>query len=118
MKPSGVKHAFIKRKDGVPTEAHGSLGVEHATPAVIKSALEHLYTQTTTPQQVFKREDLQKWGLTGQADSRKRREKLGQLLGIGYGNGKQLIHRLNMFQVDRATFEQAIKQINQEEDHE
>ena len=114
----GVKHAFIKRKDGVPTEAHGSLGVEHATPAIIKSALEHLYTQTTTPQQVFKREDLQKWGLTGQADSRKRREKLGQLLGIGYGNGKQLIHRLNMFQVDQATFEQAIKQINQEEYHE
>ncbi len=114
----GVKHAFIKRKDGVPTEAHGSLGVEHAMSAVIKSALEHLYTQTATPQQVFTREDLQKWGLTGQADSRKRREKLGQLLGIGYGNGKQLIHRLNMFQVDRATFEQAIKQINQEEDHE
>ena len=114
----GVKHAFIKRKDGVPTAAHGSLGVVHATPAIIKSALEHLYTQTTTPQQAFKREDLQKWGLTGQADSRKRREKLGQLLGIGYGNGKQLIHRLNMFQVDRATFEKAIKQINQEADHE
>ena len=32
----GVKHAFIKRKDGVPTAAHGSLGVEHATPAIIK----------------------------------------------------------------------------------
>ena len=102
----------------MPTAAHGSLGVEHATPAIIKSALEHLYTQTTTPQQVFKREDLQKWGLTGQADSRKRREKLGQLLGIGYGNGKQLIHRLNMFRITRDQFMTAVQQIEREEKHE
>ncbi|GGI63925.1 ribonuclease M5 [Limosilactobacillus caviae] len=114
----GVKHAFIKRKDGVPTEAHGSLGVEHATPAVIKASLEHLYTQTTNPQQLFNHQDLQEAGLTGQPDSRKRREKLGQLLGIGYGNGKQLVHRLNMFRIDRSAFEQAIQQIDREEDHE
>ena len=29
----GVKHAFIRRDQGVPTEAHGSLGVEHASSA-------------------------------------------------------------------------------------
>lgn len=114
----GVKHAFIKRADGVPTEAHGSLGVEHATPAVIKTALAHLYTQAVMPAVTFTKQDLQAAGMTGQADSRKRRERLGQLLGIGYGNGKQLVHRLNMFQVSRADFDNAVKQINQEADHE
>lgn len=39
----GVKHAFIRRDQGVPDEAHGSLGVEHADPAVIKEALARLY---------------------------------------------------------------------------
>ena len=42
----GVKHAFIRRDQGVP-EFKGSLGVEHATPEVIRSALEKLYTQGT-----------------------------------------------------------------------
>lgn len=110
----GVKHAFIKRSEGVPTEAHGSLGVEHATPAVIKAALEHLYTQTTSPQAIFNQQDLQQAGLVGQADSRKRRERLGQLLGIGYSNGKQLVHRLNMFQIEREAFHRAVQQIDQE----
>lgn len=110
----GVKHAFIKRSEGVPTEAHGSLGVEHATPAVINESLKHLYTQTETPQDIFSQRDLQQAGLTGRVDSRKRREKLGQILGIGYGNGKQLIHRLNMFQISRDEFEKALEQIGQE----
>lgn len=114
----GVKHAFIKRNEGVPTEAHGSLGVEHAAPAVIQAALKHVYTQTADPVVTFSKQDLQAARLTGQADSRKRRERLGQLLGIGYGNGKQLVHRLNMFQVTRADFDHAVQQINQEATHE
>ena len=113
-----VKHAFIKRKEGVPTEAHGSLGVEHATPDVIRASLKHLYTQAVEPQLTFNSHDLQQAGLIGQADSRKRRERLGQILGIGYGNGKQLVHRLNMFQIDYAAFIKAVQQINQEEKHE
>lgn len=40
----GVKHAFIRRDQGVP-EFKGSLGVEHATPEVIRGALEKLYTR-------------------------------------------------------------------------
>ena len=110
----GVKHAFIKRDEGVPTEAHGSLGVEHASPAVIRASLAHVYTQVASPAPTFSSRDLQAAGLVGQADSRKRRERLGQLLKIGYGNGKQLVHRLNMFQITRDDFNQAIQQINQE----
>ncbi|MBB1079018.1 ribonuclease M5 [Limosilactobacillus sp. STM2_1] len=114
----GVKHAFIKRKEGVPTEAHGSLGVEHAAPAVIEASLKRLYTQAPVQQKNFDNRDLQQAGLIGQADSRKRRERLGQILGIGYSNGKQLVHRLNMFQVDKNDFIKAVQQINQEEKHE
>lgn len=115
----GVKHAFIERQQGVPTEAHGSLGVEHATPEVIKASLAHVYTETVASlPATFSQADLQQAGLTGNINSRKRRERLGQLLGIGYGNSKQLVHRLNMFQIDRTAFETAVKQIDQEEAYE
>lgn len=112
----GVKHAFIRRDQGVPTQAHGSLGVEHATPATIRAALAHLYTQATSaPAEPFTMHDLQAAGLTGNPNARYRRERLGALLGIGYGNGKQLAHRLNMFQISPTQFAQAVKKIKQEE---
>lgn len=114
----GIKHAFIRRDQGVPTEAHGSLGVEHADPATIKAALDHLYTQTPEEQVIFSHQDLQQAGLTGNAQARHRRERLGQLLGIGYGNGKQLVHRLNMFRITPEQFAKAVQQIDQEEENE
>ncbi|WP_251575510.1 ribonuclease M5 [Limosilactobacillus agrestimuris] len=110
----GVKHAFIRRDQGVP-EFKGSLGVEHATPEVIRSALEKLYTQGTTENAEITSTDLKAAGLTGRTNSRHRRERLGQLLGIGYGNGKQLLKRLNMFQIRRDDFENAVQQLDQEE---
>lgn len=112
----GAKQAFISRQQGVPENAGGSLGVEHADPAVIKAALKNVYTampvgETPTWQQA----DLAHAGLVGSPLARQRRERLGQLLGIGYGNGKQLLKRLNMFQVERTAFEAAMTQIKKEE---
>ena len=90
----GVKHAFIRRDQGVPDEAHGSLGVEHADPAVIKEALAHVYTQETAPAMVITTAMMRQADLTGGRNARARRERLGQLLGIGYGNAKQMQKRL------------------------
>lgn len=114
----GVKHAFIERQQGVPHGAHGSLGVEHAAPEVIRAALAHLYTEAGAETNAYTQHDLQNAGLVGNPRARKRRERLGQLLGIGYGNGKQLVHRLNMFRIAPAQFNQAVQQINREEDNE
>lgn len=111
----GVKHAFIRRDQGVPDEAHGSLGVEHANPAVIKAALEHVYTQETEPEAAITPAMMRRAGLVGGNNARTRRERLGQLLGIGYGNAKQMSKRLNMFRVSAQRFETAIEKINQEE---
>lgn len=109
----GVKHAFIRRDQGVPAEAHGSLGVEHADPAVIRQALADVYTQQTVENDQWSMADLRRSGLAGGLDSRKRREQVGQLLGIGYGNAKQLVRRLNLFQVKPADFDAAVKKVEQ-----
>ncbi|HJA47329.1 MAG TPA: ribonuclease M5 [Candidatus Limosilactobacillus excrementigallinarum] len=111
----GVKHAFIQRQQGVPTEAHGSLGVEHATQQVICEALSNLYTEEEVDQPEFTRTDMVKTNLVGGATARYRRERLGQILGIGYGNGKQMLKRLNVFRVSRSQFEKAMAQVNQED---
>ncbi|WP_251548130.1 ribonuclease M5 [Limosilactobacillus caecicola] len=113
----GVKHAFIRRDQGVPTEAHGSLGVEHASQATIKAALQSLYTEEAPLTPEFTRQDLANHDLVSGQAARYRRERLGQILGIGYGNGKQLLKRLNVFRITRDQFNVAVKQLDQEAEH-
>ena len=112
----GVKHAFLGRKDGVPTKAGGSLGVEHASPAVIQAALANLYTERVEEAQLLiSQSDLIRAGLLAGPASRQRRERLGELLKIGYVNGKQLPKRLQLFQIQPADFWAAVNQLPTEE---
>lgn len=114
----GVKHAFIRRDQGVPTEAHGSLGVEHASPETIRQALANVYTEESKKESPeFTYADLARADLVNGAAARQRRERLGQILGIGYGNGKQFLHRLNLFRVSRQNFDQAVEQMDEEDSH-
>ncbi|VDG21407.1 ribonuclease M5 [Lactiplantibacillus mudanjiangensis] len=112
----GVQHAFLPRDAGVPTKAGGSLGVEHASPAAIQAALANLYTENpATAPELISRADLIKAGLLAGPAARKRREQLGELLKIGYVNGKQLPKRLQLFQIQPADFWQAVDQLTTEE---
>lgn len=114
----GVKQAFISRQEGIPETTGGSLGVEHAAPAVIRTALSNAYPTVADDQQLWDKRDLAAAGLVGHPQSRVRRERLGQILNIGYCNGKQLLKRLNMFRVSQRDFMKAMKVINEEEAHE
>ncbi|AVK61801.1 ribonuclease M5 [Lactobacillus sp. CBA3606] len=112
----GVQHAFLPRKAGVPTKAGGSLGVEHASPAAIRTALANLYTENLSePTTLITKTDLIQAGLLAGPAARQRREQLGELLKIGYVNGKQLPKRLQLFQVQPADFWQAVAQLHTEE---
>ena len=105
----GVEHAFLPRTEARPEKAGGSLGIEHAKPAAIVQALEHLLTQDEEAD-----EQISQSGLIAGADSKRRRELLGEILHIGYTNSKQLYKRLKMFQVTQAEFGAALLQIKQE----
>ena len=50
-------------------------------------------------------------GLIGNEDASYRRDKVGQILGIGYGNAKQFLNRLNNYGVSREEFNNAIESI-------
>ncbi len=111
-----AKHAFLPKKEGIPEKARGSLGVEHATPEAIREALANVYTETDAAPQTITRADLVKARLIGVPESKARREALGEALRIGYVNGKQLLKRLQMFQITDTAFWQAVGQLDQGEE--
>ena len=112
-----AKHAFISRKKGIPKKAGGSLGVEHADKETILEALRNVSTPTTENFiSEITQEDLLRFGLIAGNSAKKRRELLGEILNIGYTNGKQLQKRLKMFQIDKEDFKQAMKEILKDED--
>ncbi|MBT2679178.1 ribonuclease M5 [Bacillus sp. ISL-35] len=110
----GCKHAFIPKELAKPKSGRG-LGVEHATPEVIREALKDAQIMDAEAVEEITQEDLLVAGLIGGPGSKERREKLGRLLKIGYTNGKQLHKRLMMFQVKRQDFADALAEILKEE---
>lgn len=107
-----VQHAFVNREEAVPqSKTKGrSLGVEHASFADLEKALSHLTSQFDDQHQFdVTKSDLIRLGFLAGADSRKRREFLGQRLRIGYSNGKQLLKRLELFGVSLAEVEATMK---------
>ncbi|NGP45791.1 ribonuclease M5 [Bacillaceae bacterium SIJ1] len=112
-----AKHAFIDQKDA-RASAHQSLGVEHATREAIRTALRHvaepspLSEQTTEP---ITWADFVRAGMVGGDRGRKRRARLGQLLHLGYANGKQMYQRLIQFHITAEEFYKAVEQIQLEE---
>ncbi|WP_203623987.1 MULTISPECIES: ribonuclease M5 [unclassified Lacticaseibacillus] len=112
----GVTHAFLPVKEAVP-DHKGSLGVEHASPAALKEALAHLVTEQPDATPLIPRAVLLEAGLLGGPNARARRERLGDLLHIGYTNGKQLQKRLALFEISEDAFAAALKQLNKEEPH-
>ncbi|HHY75086.1 MAG TPA: ribonuclease M5 [Bacillus bacterium] len=110
----GCKHAFLPRHEAIAKKGKG-LGVEHASVLAIQNALNAVKQEMIEVIEEITQEDLLEAGLIGEARSKERREKLGSILKIGYTNGKQLHKRLNMFQIKKSTFIEAVLQVLQEE---
>ncbi|PLT27760.1 ribonuclease M5 [Peribacillus deserti] len=111
------KHAFLSKEKARPKNGKG-IGVEHASPESIREALKEAHLMSEQASSDISQQDLLEAGLIGGSGSKERRERLGQILSIGYTNGKQLSKRLQMFQISRDVFIDAIMQIKQEEENE
>lgn len=112
----GCKHAFIDRdKAKAASLRHKSLGIEHASIKHIKLALADVYELRDPVYSDINESDLIKYGLIGIKGSKGKREKLGNILRIGYTNGKQLLKRLTMFQITKEHLKNAMKQLKMEE---
>ncbi|KRM84596.1 ribonuclease M5 [Liquorilactobacillus vini] len=110
----GVKHAFLTKQQAIPGKK-GSLGVEHASVTAIRQALANVYTERPAAQPLITRSMLQQAHLTAGYAAKSRRARLGEILQIGYTNGKRLYERLNLFQITPEKFQTAVAQLDQEE---
>lgn len=104
----GSKNAFLPRAEG---EKDGDIGIENASPESIIRALEKVRT-LVEDSKTFKKMDLILNDLEGSPTASQRRDALGAYLGIGYGNGKQFLKRLNHYGITREEFEEGLKNIS------
>lgn len=102
------KHAFLPREEAIKD---GDIGIENASPESILAALEMVRTETKDERNEFSQRDLIKYGLLGGEKSSEKRDLVGRQLGIGYGNSKQFLNRLNHYGVTREEFESAVDKI-------
>ncbi|QUH19191.1 ribonuclease M5 [Alkaliphilus sp. B6464] len=109
-KVPGCKHAFLPKEQALK---NGDIGIENATPENIMLALKKARSESIEKTNEFTQNDLLFNGLIGFDGAAYRRDELGKILGIGYGNAKQFLSRLNNYGVTREEFTEAIKKLEE-----
>jgi len=110
-KVPGCKHAFLPKNQALK---NGNIGIENASPENILIALKKARSESIERTYEFTQHDLLVNGLIGFDGAVHRRDELGKILGIGYGNAKQFLSRLNNYGVSRDEFTEAIKKIEEQ----
>ena len=106
----GCKHAFVSRDEATLAD---DIGIENASPESILTALNKAHASTEVLIETFTKSDLLKHDLIISNQASHRRDVLGNILGIGYGNAKTFLRRLNKYGIKRETFEEAVKKIGE-----
>ena len=108
-----AKHAFLTREEATAS-ADGDIGIENAQPEAIMRALENArcLMEEIPEKPEFTRQDLFDAGLDGARESGLKRQALGKILGIGYGNSRAFLDKLNKFKITREEFNEALCTLN------
>lgn len=106
-----AKHAYITQSEGRKGD---DIGVENASPETIIKALNKAKCEIKEARHEFDAQDMYFFKLTGDKDSKKRRDLIGKVLGIGYCNSNQLVTRLNNYGISKEEFIEALKKIEKE----
>ena len=99
------KEAFLVQKNAIKK---GDIGIENGKAEDIKEAILKARITIKEKEDIFTLKDLTENNLEGNA---KRREALGNILGIGYGNNKTFLKKLNAFNISRDEFLEGLKKI-------
>ncbi|MEG0663362.1 MAG: DUF4093 domain-containing protein, partial [Anaerovoracaceae bacterium] len=100
-----AKQAYLDRYDA---KKGNDIGIENARPEAICKALAAARGIEIVVEPLFTMEDLQENGLCGGSDAAERRRAVGKHLGIGYGNSKGFLKKLNQYRITKEEFNEAI----------
>ena len=103
-----AKHAYIPRDEAT---ANNDIGIEQASPESIRRALSKVRTREINSREEFTASEMVALKLSSGTNSSKLRDKIGAALGIGYGNVKTFVRRLNNYGITRAEFLEAFKNV-------
>jgi ribonuclease M5 len=109
-----AKHAFVPREQA---NANNDIGIEQASAAAIRAALDKVRLHEWQPASEFDWQDIMAAGLNGVANATARRAAVGERLGIGYANAKSFLYRLNHYGITREEFNQAVNSLKAAADH-
>lgn len=101
-----AKQAYLT-KDQAYKE--GDIGIENAKPEDIRRALEAADAASGDNPHPLSMQDLTELGLAGADDSAARRARTGGMLGIGSGNAKTFLKRINYMMISREELEEKLK---------
>jgi len=96
-----AKQAYLSREDAAKS---GDIGVEHAGPETISAALQNARCSAEKNRMEFTMADMREYGLSGHLKSAEKRDRLGKALGIGYGNSKNFLNKLNRYAITKEEF--------------
>ena len=106
------RQAFLIRSEA---EKKGDIGIENAQPEDIAEAIRKAHFTADKQEALFTEADLFAAGLAGRRDSAQRRQQAGAALGIGYGNARGFMKKLNSFGIRREDFEKCVSALEEEQ---
>lgn len=105
-----AKIASISRKNAYK---NSDIGVENASDEAIIEAIKRARPEYEKISDEFTMRDIIENNLSGLPNSKERRIKLCNTLGITYQNAKQLLIKLNAYGISRKEFNEAIKKLEE-----
>jgi ribonuclease M5 len=95
----GLYNAYIRKEVSIK---HGKVGVAESTKDEVLKALNHLSLEKKSHiESDLSMIDLYDVGVLGTKDSKEKRIKLCDFLGIGFSNGKTLLKKLRCIGIDK-----------------
>ena len=91
---SSPKQAYLPQEKALYKD---DIGIENAKPEDIRAAIFSAKPMKRSFEETFTKGDMIRYGMMGVSDAAERRREMAEALGIGHGNGKQFLHRLNSF---------------------
>lgn len=99
-----AKQAYLTQEEAWK---NGDIGIENAKPEDIRDALSKARATAAQKNNTFSNSDLFELGLAGGDNAAQLRNQIGRKLGIGYGNTKLFLRRLNEYGITREELEDA-----------
>lgn len=103
-----AKEAFLLQEEA---KKGNNIGIENASYEDLMKALSHLHREGESIGH-YTFNDLYKYGLIGEEDSKEKRKFVSSKLTMGYANGRKFLEKINKYNISREDVEAAVREFD------